>query len=462
MQDLDSGDPIRAARAKGRQVVGAGLIATMYGLYEAGVLVGKEEQNWRKRENLTRGTGLGDYEIRLPLGPNGETVGIDYTTFEPFATVAGIVCDSMTIARTGNQEQKEFATIAVNTMLLTIANNISNKSYYKNLGDVLDILTDTSAEGGLTQKDRKIRGLFSMLVPSGMNAIALATDDTRRRSDNMLQILGKRMAGIAQEVPPYRDLFGDPMPIHSSDFGDTNILEGVLDENGNVIHGESRPSASQLTSFFNPFKIRKERMRVDDYVVVEDNGFRRVDVSKVNLRNKADVRNAAWAIMIELGGEYHFPTSNKDGVDLSLLRNTDGQNAYDRWQEIFSEIKMDGLNIKQRIVSTLKIPELARIKIGPKKNVPEGVSLSDERHQAVQFDLTNYRNAAFDQLTREFPILREIEEDTHKRQGLLYYGKGEEAVEGQSPLERFLEQENPPDPLQERLNLFPASNNNQQ
>jgi nitrogen regulatory protein PII len=444
MQDLNSGDPIRASRAKGRQIVGAGMMATIYGLYEAGILVGKEEQNWRKRENLETGTKLGDYEVRLPLGPNGETVGIDYTTLEPFATVAGIICDSQTIWRTGNEEQKEAVVVALQAVSLTIANNISNKSYYKNLGTVLKLLSDQSDEGGAENRNRKLRSLMSVLVPSGMNAMEMATDDTRRRGDTAMQVVAKRMAGIAQVVPAYRDLFGDPTPLHAADFGTTGA------------------KASQVFSWLFPFKIRKERMKVDDYVVVDDKGFRSIDVSKVNLKNKEDVRNAAWAIMIELGGEYHFPTPSKDGVDLSLLRNKDGQDAYDRWQELFSEIKMDGLGIKQRVVRTLKIPELKRIKTGPKKGVPEGVSLSDRRHKAVQKALGIYREFAYEKLEREFPILKEIEKDTLKRQMYQDYGKREKAVEGQSPLERFLEEENPPDPVRERLDLFPGFNNNQQ
>lgn len=438
MQDLNSGDPIRASRAKGRQIVGAGLIAAFWALHEEGTIVGKQEQNWRKRENLERGEGQGDYEIRFRVGPNpNDVVGIDYRALEPFSTIAGMVCDAKTIWQTGNEEQKNEVVIAMQALSLTLANNITNKSYFKNLGDMLKIVTDAQlfSEGGQIQKERKLKGMLSILVPSGMNAVAMATDNERRRGDKWLQVIGKRIAGIAAEVPPYRDLFGDVTPLHPADF-------------------EGTGKAAQVFSLINPFPINKKRMETDDYVVTDEKGFRSIDVSAVDLNDKKAVRNAAWAIMIELGGEYHFPGPKKDGISLDEIRNPEGQDAYDRWQELFSEQKIDGLDVKQAIVVALQDYNLEQIKSVPKAEIPEGVQFEDLRNTIVTAILGQYRDAAYEELKYEFVIIEETLEEAAYRQEDFNYG--EPNLE-KSPLERFFEEANPPDPLQERLQLYPSS-----
>ena len=201
VQDLNSGDPIVAARAKGRQIVGAGIIATAWGMAEAGLYVGTIAQNWKKRENIETGTGLSDYQLRIP-GPDGVMVGVDISPLEPFATVMNIVADCHTLSR-GTMAQKKEAMDILNILGLVVSNNIGNKSYFKNLGDAIELvtLTSESEQAADAQKLRLVKGLISTTVPSVLNSQSMATDDVRRRSDTILQLIGKRLAGIAREVP---------------------------------------------------------------------------------------------------------------------------------------------------------------------------------------------------------------------------------------------------------------------
>jgi len=412
VQDLNSGDPIVAARAKGRQIVGAGIIATAWGMAEAGLYVGTIAQNWKKRENIEAGTGLSDYQLRIP-GPDGVMVGVDISPLEPFATVMNIVADCHTLSR-GTMAQKKEAMDILNILGLVVSNNIGNKSYFKNLGDAIELvtLTSESEQAADAQKLRLVKGLISTTVPSVLNSQSMATDDVRRRSDTILQLIGKRLAGIAREVPAYRDAFGDPMPLHTGDAG-------------------------KVISMFNPFKFSVSKMKVDDYITEDKElGTRRFNKEKfknITLNKKSknyseeEVRNAAHAVLIELDGEYNFNngTTIKDGVDLQEIVHDETRiDAFSRWQEIYQKIKdpSTGLTIKEAIVAEAKTPEfLNAFSVDPNRKSKE-YKEADERLQKITDIFEKYRSKAYEQLEVEYPVLREHKEETKYRNRLKRYG----------------------------------------
>lgn len=412
VQDLNSGDPIVAARAKGRQIVGAGIIATAWGMAEAGLYVGTIAQNWKKRENIEAGTGLSDYQLRIP-GPDGVTVGIDISPLEPFATVMNIVADCHTLSK-GTMAQKKEAMDILNIVGLVVSNNIGNKSYFKNLGDAIELvtLTSESEQAADAQKLRLVKGLISTTVPSVLNSQSMATDDVRRRSDTILQLIGKRLAGIAKEVPAYRDAFGDPMPLHTGDAG-------------------------KVISMFNPFKFSVSKMKVDDYITEDKElGTRRFNKEKfknITLNKKSKnyseegVRNAAHAVIIELNGEYNFNngTTIKDGVDLQEIVHDETRiDAFSRWQQIYQKIKdpSTGLTIKEAIVAEAKTPEfLDAFSVDPNRKSKE-YKETDERLQRINTVFEKYRSKAYEQLEVEYPVLREHKEETKYRNRLKRYG----------------------------------------
>jgi len=435
-QDLKSNDPIIAARAKGKQIIGAGIIATAWGMAEAGLYVGMTAQNWKKRENMETGTGLGDYELRLPNGDGG-VVGQDINALEPFATIMNIVADCHTLSK-GTMAQKKEAMSALNIIGLVVANNIGNKSYFKNLGDAIELITLTSeSEEAIDAKRmRLVKGMFSSVVPSAMNAMSMATDDWRRRSDDILGMLGKRIGGIAREVPAYRDLFGDPQPLHTTD-------------------------KLQTLSLINPFKVNKQLMDIEDYVVTDKDGFRSFNKEKlksIKLNDEEAVRNAAWAVVLELDGEYHFNggTTLKDGVDLQEVVHPETRiDAFERWQKIYQTQKIDGLNIKQAVVALAK-GLTAPSKLDPNK-APEGFKQKDVRLQKINQLLGVYRKVAYQKLKSEYKVLQDQEVESKIRNALLYTSPNAEQVKrltSEMPVEEYKKKQ-PDTRLKELLGKTP-------
>ncbi len=428
-QDLNSGDPIIAARAKGRQIIGTGIIATAWGMAEAGLYEGMIGQNWKKRENVQIGTGLSDYQLRIPVGD--EVLAQDINALEPFATIMNIVADIHTLSK-GSMSQRREAMTALGIVQLVVSNNIGNKSYFKNLGDAIELITATSeSEEALDAKrSRLLKGMFGSAVASGMNALSMATDDFRRRSDNMLQLLGKRIGGIAREVPPYRDMFGDPQPLHKTD-------------------------RLKAFSLFNPFKVSKQLMDVEDYVVTDKDGLRSFNKEKlasIDLKEKVNgkpnpnyneeaVRNAAWAIAIELDGEYHFNggTTTKDGVDLQEIVHPETRiDAFEAWQKEYQTIKIDGLNVKQATVllgKKLTTPT----KLNPNK-APEGFKQEDIRLRKLNEMLGKFRKAAYQKIKVQYPVLIEQEREDKVRNKLLTTSpdaKQLERITSEMPVEKY-------------------------
>ena len=209
-------------------------------------------------------------------------------------------------------------------------------------------------------------------------------------------------------------------------------------------------------------------MNVDDYVKVdEQTGFRRIDVGKINLKDKEAVRNAAWAVAIELDGEYQFNggTPIKDGVDLqTIVHEETGKDAFERWQEIYQTVKNSkGHNVKQAIVFAAKMEGFKKQGKLPPNKVPEGVVFGDERPGDVNGELETFRALAFKQLQKEYPILRRIEADSHARNETLRSEGVEEALDQskrQAPLEAYEEEGRPPTRLQQLINPINLINNN--
>jgi len=442
VQDLNSNDPIIAARAKGRQIIGAGIIATAWGMAEAGLYEGMISQNWKKRENIQTGTGLNDYELRIPDGKGG-VISQDIAALEPFATVMNIVADAHTLSK-GSMAQKREAMSALNILALVVSNNIGNKSYFKNLGDALQLITVTSEseEAVEAKRMRLLKGMLGAGVPSAMNAMSMATDEFRRRSDDILKMLAKRIGGIAKEVPVHRDMWGEPQQLHKTD-------------------------RAQAISLINPFKLGKQLMDVDDYVVQDENGLRSFDAKKFKsiIVNEKDpkydanaVRNAAWAVALELDGEYHFNggTSIKDGIDLQEIIHPETRiDAFERWQEIYKNQKIDGLTAQQATV-VLARQLTTPTKLDPNKT-PEGFKQEDIRLSKFREVLNGYKKVAYEKMRQEYPVLLDQERERKIRNALLVTTPSAEQLQritSEMPVEEYKKTQ-PDTRLQERLKKTP-------
>lgn len=447
-KDLASDDPIVVARAKGQQIVGAGVILAAIGLSE-GVedvfeFVGTESQDWKKKKNIRAATGMPEYTLRV--GKEGEKVAISLAALEPLNTILSITADMKTL-NNGTVAQREEARGLMEAAALAITNNIANKSYYKNLGDAIKLVTQATDSSEATSREsfKLLKSLGSTFVPSAANTLNYMSDDVIRENNTLLQVIARRMNGLSKLVPPMRDVFGD---VQTRGFKQRKI--GGL-------------------ALLSPFGVFTQKGSVDKYVDIDsETGFRTLNIPKITRASvrkeiakdgrtkitpelledayQAKISEAAAAVIVELGGTHHFNggTSKWEGMDLEeIIHPETQQNAFDRWQELTTQVKLTtkgkpsktGKTLKEMIVTISSQTDFKK-RVAPKGALPERFEQEDKRLDAIRSIFKGYRDTALGQLQEEYPILMEDIEARIELQEEL--SKPADTLEEQRELERAL------------------------
>jgi hypothetical protein len=475
-KDLESDDPIVVARAKGQQIVGAGVILAAYGLSE-GVedvfeFVGTESQDWKTKMNIRAATGMPEYTLRI--GKEGEKQAISLAALEPLNTILGITADFKTLHH-GTVAQREEARNLMEAAALAITNNIINKSYYKNLGDAIKLVTQATDSKEATWREafRVLKGFGSTAVPSIANTANYMSDDVVRENNNLLQVIARRMNGLSKLVPPMRDIFGDVQErgLKKRKVGGLAVLVpfGTFNQTGSIKKYVKVDPETGFRTLDIP-KITRTTVRKE----LKDKGTKNITKELLEEAYQAKISEAAAAVVVELGGTHHFNggTSIWEKMDLEeIIHEETQQNAFDRWQELSSQVKLNdlgkpsktGKTLKERIVSLASRADF-KIRKAPKTAIPEGFEEYDERPADVSEIFRGYRNAALEQLKEEYPILVEQvefkQELTEKlaepvREGELEERRRlEQALPGtEFPLESYKKTQRP-SKLEERLIPF--------
>jgi len=419
-KDLASDDPIIVARAKGQQIVGAGVILAAIGLSE-GVedvfeFVGTESQDWKKKKNIRAATGMPEYTLRV--GKEGEKVAISLAALEPLNTILSITADMKTLNH-GTVAQREEARGLMEAAALAITNNIANKSYYKNLGDAIKLVTQATDSTEATRREsfKLLKSLGSTFVPSAANTLNYMSDDVIRENNTLLQVIARRMNGLSKLVPPMRDIFGD---VQTRGFKQRKV--GGL-------------------ALLSPFGVFTQKGSVDKYVDIDaETGFRTLNIPKITKASvrkeiakdgrtkitpelleeayQAKISEAAAAVIVELGGTHHFNggTSKWEKMDLEeIIHPETQQNAFDRWQELTTQVKLNpitgnpsktGKTLKEMIVYDASQKSF-KIRTAPKGSIPARYKEEDTRPADISTIFKDFRAASLEQLKKEYPILME-------------------------------------------------------
>ena len=429
-KDLASDDPIIAARARGQQISSVGLLLTAWGLAE-GVdgfvqFVGTESQDWRMKKAIRSATGMPEYTLRIadPTRP-GKMKAISLAAFEPFNTIMSVVADMKSLSN-GTVAQREEARDLFEVFTLALANNIANKSYYKNAGDLMKLITEaTGGEEDAARAFKMLKGLAGQSVSSAQNALTVMSDDVIRENNTVMQVIARRMNGLAKLVPPMRDIFGDiEVRNYNKRGGGLSILSpiGVFNERGDI---DKYVEIDEVTGFrtLKVPKITKDSVAKE---LRDKKKGKKLTEDEIELAYQEKLREAAYAVCIELGvsPQFNGGTTKWNGIDLQEIRDPETQqDAFDRWQEIANEMKLSsalmpskkGKTMKEAIVELASgggYPSLGRfdystgVRRAPKTALPEGTKQEDAaRTNVIKGVFKTYRDRALEQLKKEFPIL---------------------------------------------------------
>jgi hypothetical protein len=144
---------------------------------------------------------------------------------EPWATLFGMTADVVEIS--GELDDFELDAMA-KAMVLSFAKNMTNKTYLTGVSDALDAITDPDRSG-----TRFVRRFVGSFIPAGVAQLERVLDPTLRETfgptsrgepnalireaKGMLREMRGRTPGYSKDLPPRRNLWGDPI-----------VLEGGL------------------------------------------------------------------------------------------------------------------------------------------------------------------------------------------------------------------------------------------
>jgi hypothetical protein len=139
--------------------------------------------------------------------PNSIRIGnkwVSYSRFDPVSTLIGVAAD---FAEAGKwATNKEADEVALN-LGLSIAKNITNKTWLSGLSDAFDVLSDPERYG--KSYVQKLAG--SMAVPALFSQTAQALDPNLRNARTIMDAIKARVPVLSQSVPVRRNVWGDPV-----------------------------------------------------------------------------------------------------------------------------------------------------------------------------------------------------------------------------------------------------------
>jgi hypothetical protein len=196
-------DAIKAGGAErdmaiARIAMGSSIGATLATTAAAGFVTGGGPSDPRERAMLYA-TGWRPYSIK---------VGDDYYAFnrlEPLGMILGISADFAEIA--GELSEAE-ADEVVAMISGSISKNLVSKTWLTGLSDTLAAIQDPDQYG-----EQWVQGLAGTVIPTGVAQANRVLDPVLRDTQTVLDKIKSRIPGYSDDLPPRRNLFGEPITL---------------------------------------------------------------------------------------------------------------------------------------------------------------------------------------------------------------------------------------------------------
>lgn len=178
-----------------RMTIGSIIAGGAYELADRGFLTGGTPMNAKDRQTWYA-TGRKPYSL---VTPGGKV--IPYSAFEPASTLIGTIADYHGLSEYADNEDA-----AWKIGYYVFARNILNKSYMEGLSNFLGAIHDPGkAESAFEQQ------ASGALIPQIAYRATGVIDPTLRDPQNLKQAFQKRIPGQSENVPPIRDIWGQPV-----------------------------------------------------------------------------------------------------------------------------------------------------------------------------------------------------------------------------------------------------------
>lgn len=214
----------RAAQAHARVAMGSMLMLTMMDMTSEGTItgsgpLGKTDQETRAMRGYASDLGVPPYSVKI----GGKYYS--YSRADPIGMMMGLAADmSETFSNAGETDGNELAAAGITAL----ASNLASKTYMTGIYDfigAIDPRNPSSSPGkyisdfatGLVPYSSFLRNVTSAVDPTARDAKALEygedgkIDPVATYLQSMVNKVKKGIPGLSDELPPMRDLWGEPI-----------------------------------------------------------------------------------------------------------------------------------------------------------------------------------------------------------------------------------------------------------
>jgi hypothetical protein len=318
----------------------------------AGNLTGGGPKNKAEREALMA-VGWQPYSVK---------VGDKYYSYrrqDPFSTVLGLIADSVEGYKYAEAKDIPALDAAASVTLMAVFRNIANKTYLTGITNIANALSNPE-QFGQTLVNNYVGSMVPFSGALGQSKATVADDGVLREVRGMLDSVYNKIPGLAEQLPPKRNLLGEPVL----------KAEGFL-----------------LPDMVSPVTWTQLK---DDKILNE------------------------FAL---LGHGFTPPRETRGQIDLTAMNMPNGQMAYDRWLELHGEVKVGGKTLRQALLRT--IDSRSYQKLSPQSTE----DYDSPRVRVLRGILSQYREAAYRQLLKESPELRSAEKIDQENRRALRQGR---------------------------------------
>ena len=384
LDELRSENPSIRAQARGRQIVGAGLWASALYLADQGITTGAGPQDYKERETKMN-TGWEPHAMNMSAlkrywdtgNSGGDQMGDTYLPLSRLGSIADVYGIAATALRASedNSMPDDLKGQVISSAQLALTTLIADKTYLANISELNDgLFRGKWEEGGKSGANALFTAINRMATPSIMKAAAQLNDPYLRQINEPMEQFKMAFASTRRELDPKRDELGIPKPASQYD------------------------SVGQAINYLSPIRVETLRSKEADEKDVKEGRASKVGEKLFTKEDEARM------ILAEVGGRFKFsrPDDGIPGLNLKKLKVQKDygfgleQTLYDRWQQIYSELKP-----ADAIIKSYNKPKYQRM-----GKVPKGSPITNSRRLTIESDLSALRNKALNQLVKENPELK--------------------------------------------------------
>lgn len=193
----------RRDMALAKIATGSMIMAVAADMTLTGQITGGGPKNPQMRQ-LLMATGWQPYSIKI------DDKYYSYSRLDPIGATIGTAADiSEIMGQIDDQEALDLATASV----VAVGQNVTSKTYLKGVAEFFDVMSSVSADPEDRNKRAKrwIERFAGSVIPSGVAGLERQMSPELSATNGILEKLKSRIPGYADDLPPRRNIFGEPI-----------------------------------------------------------------------------------------------------------------------------------------------------------------------------------------------------------------------------------------------------------